>query len=262
MKVALPVIRLGKTQEDNLNSVIDAIDLACSTTCDLVLFAETTISGLIPNDNASEMLRIGQEIPGEITDRISSTCKSNNVWVSIGLLEREGTRLFDTAVIIGPSGEIELKYRRISPQWHWPKSDPDVFCQGNNVEYTDTPFGRIATLICGDFFDNQRVIRQTKDVNPDFVHLLLVRNGTSGKEYTQEKWEEEELPEYASQVRILGIPVLMVNYIYGECFGGATIFAGDGSVAASLPLWKEGILEYDLGPSNKSFHANAHSSRR
>lgn len=246
MKVALPVIKLGNTQDDNLNSVINAIGSAGSTSCDFAFFAETTISGIIPNDNASEMLPIGEEIPGAITDRISSTCKENHVWVSIGLLEREGTRLFDTAVIINPSGEIESKYRRISPRWHWPKSDPDVFCQGSKVDFTDTSFGRIATLICGDLFDEEGQIQKAIDCNPDFLHVPLVRSGKGGTEYRQETWETEEIPFYAAQVRRLAIPVFAVNYISGECFGGATIFAADGSVVASLPLWQEGILEYDI----------------
>lgn len=127
MRVALPVIKLRQSQENNLNSVISAIQASSSTGCDFVFFAETTISGLIQNDNVPEMLPLGQEIQGAITKSISSTCRDNNVWVSIGLLEREIDRLFDTAVIISPSGEIKLKYRRISPQWHWPKSDPNVF---------------------------------------------------------------------------------------------------------------------------------------
>jgi (R)-amidase len=111
MRISLPVIKLGKTQEYNLTSVIKAIDTAGSASSDFVFFAETTISGLIPNDNASEMLLIGQEIPGEISDTIASACIRNSLWVSVGLLEREGRRLYDTAVIISPSGEIRSKYR-------------------------------------------------------------------------------------------------------------------------------------------------------
>ena len=38
----------------------------------------------------------------------------------------------------------------------------------------------------------------------------------------------------------------MVNYIDGEYFGGATIFAADGSVISSLPLWQEGILHCEI----------------
>ena len=143
MKAALPVIKLGQSQDDNLRKVIYNIKAAADNGSEFIFFAETTISGLIPNDNASEMLPLGREIPGGITSEIASVCKDNNVWVAIGLLEREKSRLFDTAVIISPTGKIELKYRRISPRWHWPKSEPNVICQGNSTEYLDTSCGRI-----------------------------------------------------------------------------------------------------------------------
>lgn len=246
MKVALPVIKLGQSQNDNLRKVICNIKEAADNGSEFIFFAETTISGLIPNDNASEMLPLGQEIPGGITSEISSACKNNNIWVSIGLLEREKNKLFDIAVIINPNGKIKLKYRRISPHWHWSKSDPNVFCQGSSAEYIDTSFGRISTLICGDFFDEEGQLHKIKTLKPDFLHLLLVRSGDKGNEYNQEKWEKEEIPEYSSQVRKLSIPVFMVNYIDEECFGGATIFASDGSVISSLPLWQEGILHCEM----------------
>ena len=244
MRVALPVIRLGKTQEENLDKVTHAIQE--SDGCDFIFFAETAISGLIPNDDASQMLPLGQEIPGAITSRISSACRNSDVWVSIGLLEREKHRLFDSVVIIDPSGQIVLKYRRISPRWHWSKSDPDVFSQGSEVKSVDTPFGRISTLICGDFFDEEGQIQLVKDLQPDFLHLPLVVSDGTGKAYTQEKWEQNDLPDYGVQVRKLGIPVFMVNYIDGDYCGGATVFSADGSVVASLPLWQEGILRCEI----------------
>ena len=101
-------------------------------------------------------------------------------------------------------------------------------------------------MICGDFFYDEWRLYKIKTLKPDFLHLLLVRSGDKGEEYNQEKWEKEEIPEYSSQVRKLSIPVFMVNYIDEECFGGATIFAADGSVISSLPLWQEGILHYEI----------------
>lgn len=244
MRLALPVIKLGNTQEENLSKVLQTIEK--SKDSDIILFAETTISGFLPNDNVSEMLLLGQEIPGDITNRISSACRENNVWVSIGLLEREDGKLFDTAVVITPMGEISMKYRRLSPGWHWPNSDPNVFCEGTEVQKTNTPFGSVATLICGDFFDEQNQIQKVKHLKPDYLHLLLVRSDEQGKEYSQDKWEKEEIPEYAERVKLLGIPVFMVNFIDGECFGGATIFSADGIVASALPVWQEGILRWEI----------------
>lgn len=244
MRASLPVIELGETQEENLEKVIRAID--ASIDCDFVFFAETTVSGFIPNDNASEMLALGQKIPGEITGRISEACVKNNVWVSIGLLEKEEGKLFDTAIVINSSGEMEMKYRRLSPGWHWPNSDPDVFCQGESVLSVETPFGKMACLICGDFFDEQRQIEQVAILQPDFLHLLLVRTGGEGVRYSQEEWDNNDIPDYSERTKLMGIPVLMVNYILDDCYGGATVLSGDGSVASSLPIWQEGILKYEL----------------
>ncbi len=244
MRIALSVIKLGETPEENLKKVIQAIE--ASKDCDFVFFAETTITGLIANDKVSEMLALGEEIPGEIIERISRACVESNVWVSIGLLEREEGKLFDTAVVINSSGKISMKYRRMSSGWHWPNSDPDVFCQGSEVCCVNTPFGKIATLICGDFFDNQNLIGQVSALNPDFLHLLLVRSGAEQERYGQEEWDTSEIPVYATQVKSLGIPVLMVNYIDDECFGGATVFDGKGNVVSSLSLWKEDILKYNI----------------
>lgn len=244
MRVSLPVIRLGEIPEENLSKVVRAIE--ASKDCDFVFFAETTVSGFLPNDNPSQMLPLGQEIPGEITQRISEACSESNVWASVGLLEREKDKLFDTVAVINSSGEIVMKYRRMSPGWHWPNSDPEVFCQGDSVSSVDTPFGKMACLICGDFFDEQGQIEQVKKIQPDFLHLPLVRTGGEGVRYSQGEWDRNDIPDYADRVKEVGVPVLMVNYILADCYGGATIFGGNGTVLSSLPIWQEGILKYVL----------------
>ncbi len=192
------------------------------------------------------MLALAQEVPGDITERISRACVESNVWVSIGLLERKKGKLFDTAVVINSSGKISMKYRRMSHGWHWPNSDPGVFCQGSEVCCVSTPFGKMAILICGDLFDSQNLIGQVSALKPDFLHLLLVRSGLEKEKYRQEEWDTSEISEYATQVKSLGIPVFMVNYIDNECFGGATVFDGKGNVISSLPLWKDDILKYNI----------------
>lgn len=265
MKAALSVVELAESQEKNLEKVLNNINVAAAEGSDIVFFAETTISGLIPNDNPSEMLQLGQEIPGPITKAISAACSDNNIWVSIGLLEKEDTRLFDTAVMISANGDIKLKYRRISPRWHWPKSDPTVFCQGESIQCADTDFGRISALICGDLFDEEGQLQRTNKVSPDHVHLLLVRSGAPGEAYDQSKWDKEDIPAYAAQVRQLATTVFAVNHIHDECFGGAWVFLPDGSVAASLPLWQEGMLYYESSNQSLDHYVSnraSHGSKR
>jgi predicted amidohydrolase len=244
MKIALPVIRLGNTPEENLVKVIHAID--SSSDRDFVFFAETAITGLIPNDNVPEMLALGQEVPGEITRRLAEACRRNGTWVSVGLLERDEGRLYDAAVVLNSFGDIVMKYRRTSPGWHWPGSDPEVFCQGTDVLSVETPFGRMATLICGDFFDHRGQFEKLTRLKPDFLHLLLMRSRGENIHYSEEDWRKTDLPEYSSRVKSLGIPVFMVNYIDEYSYGGAAVVKKDGSIACSLPVWREGILNTDF----------------
>lgn len=241
MKAALSVIALEKDHGANLDKVIRSIGEAAKNGSDFVFFAETVVSGLIPNDIASEMLPLGQEIPGAITSAISAACKTNNVWVSVGLLEREGARLYDSAVILSPTEGIRMKYRRISPRWHWPNSDPDVFCQGNTVEFAETPFGRFAALICGDLFDEEGQLQLVQNTGADFLAYPLAGGGDGW-------WDGSTMQEYSRQARRLGIPVFLVNYIAEDnehhcgAAGGAAVFSGDGSILASYPSQQEGIL--------------------
>lgn len=167
------------------------------------------------------------------------------MWVSIGLLERDGSRLFDSAVVISPAGRIEAKYRRISPRWHWPASDPAVFCEGDTIHAVDTPFGRMTTLICGDLFDENGQLQRVRDVSPDFLAYPLACRGSDW-------WKDECMREYSSQVSTLQIPVFLVNYIADDndehcgADGGAAVFSPDGSILASLPPGQESILYYTM----------------
>jgi predicted amidohydrolase len=271
MKAALAVIDREQSREKALEKVICAIKEAASAGSDIVFFAETTISGFVQSEHAHEVRAVAHEIPGGTTNRISCVCKENNIWVSISLLEKEEGKLFDSAVLVSPSGNIELKYRRISPQWYFWKSDKadhEVFCQGNDVTYADTPFGRMSVLICGDIYGKEGQHQMLKDVKPDFLHVALAYYTGRGETCNQEKWDEEILPNYTALVRKVGVPVFMVGYVDeefpegpdGTYVGGATVFSADGTVLSSLPLHQEGILYHEI--SNKAMQSAARSSRR
>ena len=68
--------------------------------------------------------------------------------------------------------------------------------------------------------------------------------------YDQERWEARELPAYAERARLIGRTVLIANYLaepsVDASFGSATVLAGNGSVVASYPLSRVGLLVVDL----------------
>jgi len=105
MKAALIVHRVVHDVEANLRTILRGVDQASTAGADLVLFAEAALTGLVNNDHPRHDLPLGVEVPGPVTEQLASAAAAHGVWLGLGLLEREGTRLYDTALLITPLGE-------------------------------------------------------------------------------------------------------------------------------------------------------------
>lgn len=82
------------------------------------------------------------------------------------------------------------------------------------------------------------------------------------------RWEADELPEYARRIRMARTPAFMVNYLSdgslpdGNSFGGAFVISADGEVLASHPLGKDGMLIVEMETaSNQAMHGTPLSRR-
>ena len=207
------------------------------------------MTGLINNDDPSHDLPLGQTIPGPATDILGDLCSKGDVWLAIGLLERDENRLYDSAVLIDPNGKIQLKYRRISPGWHGKKVNPLVYCQGKELHKVETSLGSFAFLICGDLFDNS-IVARLRNVGPDWVLFPFARCFGNDAD-VQTHWDKEEKEYYVARVKLARTTMLMTGYladtdIEGGAFGGAMVVRSDGFVIDSLPLDKSGILYAEL----------------
>jgi predicted amidohydrolase len=68
------------------------------------------------------------------------------IWVAAGLVERDGDRLFNTAVLISPQGEIVLKHRKVNEL----ALAHDLYSLGTEIAVADTELGRVGLAICAD----------------------------------------------------------------------------------------------------------------
>ena len=250
MRTALVVNKVGPDHQKNLDAILGLTEKAAMSGAELVLFPEAALSGLINNDNPEHDLPLGQTIPGPATSALATLCDKHDLWLGIGLLERDGHRLYDSAVLIDGTGRVALKYRRNQPQWHGRKANPSVYCEGSEIGRACTPFGSLAFLLCGDLFDDNIVARVEK-LKPDFLLFPFARCFSDGS-FDQHRWDTDEIPEYAARVKLVGAPTLMVNYVADadlpddNSFGGAFVISAQGKVIASKPLGKQGILMVDM----------------
>lgn len=106
---------------------------------DIIFFSELCMSGVSMNQ--------ALEIPNPALDKFSDWARNNQKWVIPGsLFEKEGEKIFNTAVVISPDGDIVARYRKIFP---W---EPlETTSHGEEYCVFDIPGkGRFGLCICYD----------------------------------------------------------------------------------------------------------------
>lgn len=251
LTAALAVHRVAGDPEANLARVERLAHAAADGGAGLVVFSETALTGFVGTDAPAHDRPLAQPIPGPATERLAAVARNRRLWLALGLYERSGRRLYDAAVLLGPDGALRLRYRRVTPQWHWPAADPAVYRQGTAVRTAATPFGAGAFLLCGDLFD-AGAVRRLRAGRPDWLLVPFARRLDS-EVADAAQWEQEEQWVYARQVGRIGVPALLVNYLAdspaaGGCFGGALAVGADGTMLAGLPPGREGLAFVDPWP--------------
>jgi len=88
------------------------------------------------------------EIPSEVTRRLGETAKKCNVYVVIGVNERDKKSLYNTLIFFNDQGEIMGIHRKLKPtgaeKLVWGEGD------GSTHRVYDTPYGCLGGLICGE----------------------------------------------------------------------------------------------------------------
>lgn len=141
---------------ENLESILSAVEEAADNQANLIVFPECSLTGYIFHSR-EEALPFAETIPGPGTEKLMSLCKELKVYVIVGLLEKEGDRLFNAAALVGPQGLI-AKYRKN----HLPLLGVDRFVDRGDkpFEVHRTPIGNIGLYICYDiiFPESSRIM--------------------------------------------------------------------------------------------------------
>lgn len=143
-------------KEANLAKIEAWMDRAAGEGAALAVFPECAVSGYC-FDRLAAAQKVAEPIPGPATDRLARVCARRKMFVIAGMLEADGPRVFNAAVLVGPGGVIG-SYRKI----HLPYLGVDRFTTPG-----DRPFAvheaagiRIGMNICydGSFPESARVL--------------------------------------------------------------------------------------------------------
>jgi predicted amidohydrolase len=97
-------------------------------------------------------------IPGPLTEALGQKAKQYHTYIIAGMLELDGGKTYDTAVLIDRKGQVAGKYRKT----HLPLAEvEDGETPGSEYPVFVTDFGRIGILVCWDYYfpEPARILR-------------------------------------------------------------------------------------------------------
>ncbi len=165
------ILCLDGDRRGNFIRIENAIREAKDAGADIACFPETALLGWVNPDAHKRAC----PIPGEDSDRLCKLAKDYDLHLCAGLAEKEGRRLYDSAVLIDNKGNILLKHRKINLLTEL-MSPP--YTPGESIDAIETEFGKVGLLICADTHDS-KILKRMAAMKPD---LLLVPYGYAAAE--------------------------------------------------------------------------------
>jgi len=115
--------------------------IVCTTECFLDGYAITNKDMPLTDYRA-----LGEPVPGgSYYERLARLADELDIHLCAGMLEADGDRRHNTAVLIGPDGKLVGKYRKHELGHELVRNSP-----GREMPVFETPHGRVGLIICAD----------------------------------------------------------------------------------------------------------------
>ena len=177
------------------------------------------LAGISPRNSA-------ETVPGESTRAFGKLAAELGIYLTVPLLEVDPKtgRYFNTVVLVDPRGQMLLHYRKLNP---WPFAERSWATKGDRGhQYVDTPYGRLALLICFDInFEPQRLKKHKIDTL--LYPIAWVDEAGS-------KWFDKNLPDIArdNDMNIVGANWTVPGKVDWHGHGESRIIARTGKILA------------------------------
>ena len=222
----------------NRSAILAGIASAAEAGAKVVVFPECAVSGYV-FDSAADAMPAAETVPGPTTAEVEAACRKYDVFAVVGLIERAGDTLYNSAFVAGPDGLV-ANYRKC----HLPVLGIDRYVgQGDAMPVIDLPHARIGILICYD-------VRF-----PEAARSLALRGADMIIVPTNWPVGAESAPEFLTRARAWENRVYVVacNRVGDErgthFIGRSQIVAPDGEVLAQADGSSEQMLIATIDPA-------------
>ncbi len=236
--------------EDNMGRALAAIEAAGREGCDVVVLPECLDLGwTFPGARD-----LAQPVPGATSDRLRAAAASSAVTVVAGLTEREGDRIYNSAVLIGPNGTLLAKHRKINEM----DFARELYSAGTSLQVVAAPPGVIGVNICADnAFPTLALGRALAAMGAQILLSPCAWAVPPGFDNAVRPYGDEWVTAYGALARETGMPVVGVSnvgpVVGGEwdgwaCIGASLAVGSDGEVIVQAPFGEaaEAVLTVEI----------------
>jgi predicted amidohydrolase len=130
--------------EQNIRLFSDVVRKQVPGKADLIVFPE----GMTVVGTPLKYAEVSEPVPGgPTTTALGALAKEKGAWIVAGVYEREGSLVYNTAILIDRDGRYAGKYRKV----YLPREEIEAgLTPGNSYPVFDTDFGKVGLMICWD----------------------------------------------------------------------------------------------------------------
>jgi predicted amidohydrolase len=148
-KVTIASINLRPNQThsatESVRQFLETVEATVRGKADVILLPE----GITVVGTGKTYAEVAETIPGPTTVRLGELARKRSSYVAAGIYEREGTAIYNTAVLIDRAGNVEGKYRKV----YLPREEIEAgLTPGSDYPVFRTDFGTVGLMICYDVF--------------------------------------------------------------------------------------------------------------
>lgn len=226
----------------NIKTIEKYLKKASSKDLDLICFGEAFLQGFDSlNWEIKKDLEIALSQDQEPIHQLKKLSLKYKLALSLGYYEKVDKKIYCSNIFISHRGETLNNYRRISPGWKEAQADNEYYKEGEGFSTFTYKNKIFTTAICGDLWHDP-YLDDFKKLQVDLALWPLYID------YSKDLWLEAARDEYASRVRNITAPLLMINPFLKEkeqAQGGSCLFY-QGKILDELEMGKPGILELNL----------------
>lgn len=152
-RIAIVQIRSSEDKHENLKRSVDFISEAAGKGADFVCFPEFQMAFSPGSQSASQLADIAETIKGSFVSALAAAAKKNTIGIVATIYEKSNTprRVYDTAVMISPTGIVLSVYRKLHLYNALGFRESAKLVPGKNiVKPAKTNAGNVGLLICYD----------------------------------------------------------------------------------------------------------------